>query len=86
MKQNYKIRIVTQDGKLTFRKCLTDSDGEISHVSSESFSFKAEDIVALKHQMEEVQEALSLPAIALSSAKGGGWLDQSTFLDALEDD
>lgn len=85
-KQNYIIRIVTQDGKFTFRKCFLDDDGEIEHVSSESFTFKAEDMSSLKEQMNEIQEALSLPALAISSSKGGGWLDQSPFLDELEEE
>ena len=86
MKQESIIRIVTQDGKLTFRKCFVDEDGDVTHISSESFTFKADDKQELGRQMLLVQNALSLPIITLSGSHRSGWLDQHPFCDDIEDD
>lgn len=86
MKQESIIRIVTQDGKLSFRKCMVDEDGDVTHVSSEPFTFKAEDKQELSKQMVLVQTAMSLPIITVRSNHRGGWLDQHPFCDDIEDD
>ena len=86
MKQESIIRIVTQDGKLSFRKCMVDEDGDVTHVSSESFTFKAEDKQELSKQMVLVQAAMSLPIITLNGQHRSSWLDQHPFCDDIEDD
>lgn len=85
MKQETIIRVVTQNGKLSLRTCIIDQDGDIVHVSSEPFAFKADDRESLNIQMMLVQGALSLPILTLSNNARSSWLDQPPFLlDELE--
>lgn len=85
MKHKFIFRLVTQDGKISFRKCFVDDGGEIVHVSSDSYAIVSAEVEGVREALALLEAASKLPIITLPSAKGG-WCNQPTFLDFLEDD
>ena len=85
MKHKYIFRLVTQDGKISFRKCFVDDSGEIIHVSSDTYTPTCTEALDVKSILSLLEAASNLPIITLPSAKGG-WCNQPAFLDFLEED
>lgn len=80
MKQTHILRVVSQDGKFSIRKCLLDEDEEIVSVSREAFSFKEADMPSMSETLAEMQAAMKQPILQLPTAQGGGWVDEDMFL------
>lgn len=85
--QNYIIRVVSQDGKLSIRKCITDEDGDVVRVSSEAYCVKGNDMPSINAQIGELQAALRLPIYVLPTANATkGWVDEEEMFSFTEED
>lgn len=85
--QNYIIRVVSQDGKLSIRKCFLDHDGDLIGVSSEPYCVRGYDMESIVNQVGELQAALKLPIHVLPTANASkGWVDEEEMFSFIEED
>lgn len=78
----YEIRVVSESGKLTFRKCVVDSDGDIEEIPFEGFFIKTTNIEELKEYSKCISEALTKPILTFKGCVHNRWVDDCV-LDGL---
>lgn len=81
-----KIRLVSEEGVLSFRLCVMDDEDDVLSISSEKYSPKASSPKDMSLVLLALNEAAKLPILVTKgNKKKGGWTDQPTFLDEHDD-
>lgn len=82
----YEIRVVLQDGKLSFRKCLLDRNGDVDNVLQEEYALTCNTLEELKLYKRELDFALSLPVLLWHKKNIIRWIDVQSTDDIFEEE
>jgi len=86
-----KIRLVSEEGELSFRMCIMDEEDDVLSISSERYFPKASSPKDMSLVLHYLNEASRLPILITKGKKKGGWTDDNNtvpqhFSDILGDE
>lgn len=66
-KENQTVRLISEGGKISFRWCRVDDDGDVDAIASEPITLQSVSYSAVLQVLERCMQSASLPVLVLNS-------------------